>query len=92
MTNAQAFLRIMENGPGSFADFLWKHVVHAPVVNHWTEMQQVPARTAVTDALSRDLKKAGFSCVGSTIVHAFMQATGMVVDHLVSCWRLTGAR
>ncbi len=90
ITNAQAYLRIMEGGPGSFKDLLWKHVDHKPLVNQWTEMRQVPASTAISDALSKELKKAGFSFVGSTIVYAFMQAVGMVDDHLVSCWRRTG--
>jgi DNA-3-methyladenine glycosylase I len=90
ITNAQAYLRIMEGGKGSFDAFLWKHVDHKPLVNHWAEMKQVPASTSVSDALSKDLKKAGFSFVGSTIVYAFMQAVGMVDDHLVTCWRRTG--
>jgi DNA-3-methyladenine glycosylase I len=90
ITNAQAYLRIMEGGKGSFDAFLWKHVDHEPIVNHWTEMKQLPASTPVSDALSKDLKKAGFSFVGSTIVYAFMQAVGMVDDHLVTCWRRTG--
>ncbi|MCW5899541.1 MAG: DNA-3-methyladenine glycosylase I [Flavobacteriales bacterium] len=88
--NAQAYLRIMEGGRGSFDRFLWKHVGHKPIVNHWTGMKQLPASTPVSDALSKDLKQAGFSFVGSTIVYAFMQAVGMVDDHLVTCWRRTG--
>lgn len=88
--NARAYLRIMEGGKGSFDRFLWKHVDHEPLVNHWKELKQVPASTPISDALSKDLKKAGFSFVGSTIVYAFMQAVGMVDDHLVSCWRRTG--
>lgn len=88
--NAQAYLRIMESDKGSFDRFLWKHVDHKPIMNHWTEMKQVPASTPVSDALSKDLKKAGFSFVGTTIVYAFMQAVGMVDDHLVSCWRRSG--
>lgn len=87
ITNAQAYLRIMEGGKGSFDHFLWKHVDHKPIVNHWTEMGQAPTSTPVSDAVSKDLKKAGFSFVGTTIVYAFMQAVGMVDDHLVDCWR-----
>ncbi|MCU0320650.1 MAG: DNA-3-methyladenine glycosylase I [Flavobacteriales bacterium] len=87
ISNAQAWLRIMEQGPGSFDHFLWKHVDHRPVVNHWTTMQQVPTRTAVSDALSSALKRAGFSFVGTTIVYAYVQAIGMVDDHLMSCFR-----
>lgn len=90
--NAQAWLRIMEQGKGSFDDFLWKHVDHCTVVNRWKESRLVPASTPISDALSKDLKKAGFSFVGTTIVYAFMQAVGMVDDHLITCWRRTGDR
>lgn len=85
--NAQAYLRIMESGKGSFDRFIWKHVDHKPIVNRWTSMSQVPTSTTVSDALSKDLKRAGFSFVGTTIVYAYMQAIGMVNDHLLSCWR-----
>lgn len=85
--NAQAWLRIMEGGKGSFNDFLWKHVDHRTLVNHWTDTRQLPVTTPVSDALSKDLKKAGFSFVGTTIVYAYMQAIGMVDDHLDSCFR-----
>ncbi|HRO98388.1 MAG TPA: DNA-3-methyladenine glycosylase I [Flavobacteriales bacterium] len=85
--NAQAWLRIMEGGKGSFNDFLWKHVDHRTLVNHWTDTRQLPVTTPVSDALSKDLKKGGFSFVGTTIVYAYMQAIGMVDDHLDSCFR-----
>ena len=85
--NAQAWLRIMENGKGSFDDFLWKHVEHKTIVNRWKDSEQVPASTPLSDALSKDLKKAGFSFVGTTIVYACMQAIGMVDDHLMGCFR-----
>lgn len=85
--NAQAWLRVMEGGNGSFDDFLWKHVEHRTVVNRWKDIKQLPASTPVSDALSKDLKKAGFSFVGSTIVYAYMQAIGMVDDHLMGCFR-----
>ena len=88
--NAQAWLRIMERGKGSFDDFLWKHVDHRSIVNQWKDLKQLPASTPVSDALSKDLKKAGFSFVGTTIVYAYMQAVGMVDDHLVQCWRRAG--
>lgn len=88
INNAKAYLRLKETT--SFNDFLWKHVDHRPIVNKWKDMKQIPASTAVSDALSKDLKKAGFSFVGTTIVYAFMQAIGMVDDHLVTCWRRTG--
>lgn len=85
--NAQAYLRIMEGGHGAFDAFVWKHVGHQPVMNRWTSTVQVPVSTPVSDALSKDLKKAGFSFVGTTIVYAYMQAIGMVNDHLLGCWR-----
>ena len=87
--NAQAYLHIMEGGKGSFDRFLWKHVDHNPIVNRWKSTDRLPASTSISDALSKDLKKAGFSFVGTTIVYAFMQAVGMVDDHMVTCWRRT---
>lgn len=90
--NAKAYLKIMKGGTGSFRDFLWKHVDHETIVNHWTTMDRIPARTVVSDAMSKDLQKAGFSFVGSTIVYAFMQACGMVDDHLQECWRRNGRK
>lgn len=87
INNAQAWLRIMDRGHGSFDDFLWKHVDHKTLVNHWTNGKPVPASTPISDALSKDLKKAGFSFVGSTIIYAFMQAIGMVDDHAEECFR-----
>lgn len=90
--NAQAYLKIMEGGKGSFDRFLWKHVDHAPIVNRWKELKQIPVSTPESDAMSKDLKKHAFSFVGTTIVYAFMQACGMVDDHLVSCWRRQEAK
>lgn len=86
--NARAYLAIRERE--SFNDFLWKHVDHEPLVNRWKSMSQIPAKTALSDRMSKDLSKAGFSFVGSTIVYAFMQAVGIVDDHLVGCFRRTG--
>ena len=88
--NAKAYLKIMEDGKGSFDHFLWKHVDHKAIMNNWKEQKQLPAMTPISDAMSKDLQKAGFSFVGSTIVYAFMQACGMVDDHLVRCWRRIG--
>jgi DNA-3-methyladenine glycosylase I len=85
--NAQAWLRVMEGGKGSFDHLIWKHVGHKTIVNRWTDSAQVPVSTPVSDALSKDLKSAGFSFVGTTIVYAYMQAIGMVDDHLESCFR-----
>lgn len=84
--NAQAYLRIRET-QNSFSDFLWQFVDGKAKQNRWRSMKQVPASTKESDALSKALKKAGFSFVGSTICYAHMQATGMVNDHVVSCFR-----
>ena len=83
ITNARAWQRIeAEQG---FSDFLWSYVGGAPLQNHWTAMNQVPASTQISERLSKDLKKAGFKFCGPKIVYAFMQAVGMVNDHLVGC-------
>lgn len=84
--NARAFLRVQEE-VGSFSDYMWNFVDGSPVQNRWSKMKQVPATTPLSDTISKDLKKRGFNFVGSTIVYAHMQATGMVNDHLVSCFR-----
>ena len=84
--NAQAFLEVQKEF-GSFDRYIWGFVGGAPRRNRWRQMSQVPARTAESDAMSKDLKKRGFTFVGSTICYAFMQATGLVNDHLVSCFR-----
>jgi len=86
VTNAQAFLAIREEF-GSFVDYIWGFVDGEPVLNHWRRQQDVPATSAVSDVLSRDLKQRGFKFVGSTIMYAHMQATGLVNDHLVDCFR-----
>jgi DNA-3-methyladenine glycosylase I len=84
--NAQAFLE-MQKEFGSFDRYMWQFVGGEPKVNARTSLRQIPARTAESDALSKDLKKRGFTFVGSTICYAFMQAVGMVNDHLVTCFR-----
>lgn len=84
--NARAFLAVREEF-GSFSDYLWDFVDGSPVVNRWREMSQVPASTPLSDRVSRDLKARGFKFVGSTIVYAHLQATGLVNDHLVGCFR-----
>jgi DNA-3-methyladenine glycosylase I len=86
ITNARAVLRLQEE-IGSLDRHLWSFVGGRPIVNRWREMRQVPATSAESDALSQDLRKRGFKFVGSTIVYAHMQATGMVNDHLVGCFR-----
>jgi DNA-3-methyladenine glycosylase I len=84
--NAREFLKIKDEF-GSFDSYVWQFVGGKPIVNAWKTMSEVPAKTAVSDALSKDLKKRGFNFVGSTIMYAFMQACGLVNDHLVSCFR-----
>ena len=84
--NARAFLEVRA-AFGSFSAYLWDFVDGRPVVNHWREMRQVPASTPLSDRVSKDLKARGFRFVGSTIMYAHLQATGLVNDHLVSCFR-----
>ncbi|HXA00322.1 MAG TPA: DNA-3-methyladenine glycosylase I [Candidatus Dormibacteraeota bacterium] len=86
ITNARAFLKVQEEFD-SFDSYLWQFVGGKPLKNAWKLHKQVPAKTKESDALSKDLKKRGFRFVGSTICYAFMQATGMVNDHLVTCFR-----
>jgi len=84
--NARCFLAVQKEF-GSFERYSWAFVGGKPIVNRWREMSQVPATTAESDAFSKDLRRRGFKFVGSTIVYAHMQATGMVNDHLVTCFR-----
>lgn len=84
--NARGYLEIMEKR-GSFSDFLWQFVDGQPVQNNWRTMEEVPAETAVSQTMSKVLKKQGFSFVGPTICYAFMQAVGMVNDHTIDCFR-----
>lgn len=86
VTNARAFLEV-QAAFGSFSHYIWGFVDHAPVQNRWRAQRDVPATNAVSDALSKDLRRRGFKFVGSTIVYAHMQATGMVNDHLMRCFR-----
>ncbi len=86
VTNARSYLKLKEE-LGSFDRYLWQFVEGRPIQNRWTSLQQLPARTKQSDAMSRDLQQRGFKFVGSTICYAFMQAVGMVNDHLVSCFR-----
>lgn len=84
--NARAFLRVHERR-GSFAEFVWSFVDNQPVVNCWHDLRQVPSTSPQAEALSKALRDCGFRFVGPTICYAFMQAVGMVNDHLVSCFR-----
>ncbi|MEH7253726.1 DNA-3-methyladenine glycosylase I [Neobacillus niacini] len=85
ITNAKAFLRVVEEF-GSFNHYIWSFVDGKPINNHFKDLSEVPATTEISDRLSKDLKKRGFKFVGSTICYAFMQATGMVNDHVKSCF------
>ena len=84
--NAKCYLQVVEEF-GSFDKYIWSLVGGKPIVNAWENIKQVPASTAISDKLSADLKQRGFNFVGSTIMYAFMQACGLVNDHLVDCFR-----
>jgi DNA-3-methyladenine glycosylase I len=84
--NAKSFLKIQDEF-GSFDSYVRSFVDGKPIVNAWKDLSEVPAKTDISDKLSKDLKKRGFNFVGSTIMYAFMQACGLVNDHLVSCFR-----
>ncbi len=84
--NAQGVLAIVDEF-GSFDSFIWRYVDYQPRQNAWRSLAELPARTALSDTISKDLKKRGFNFVGSTICYAFMQAVGIVNDHVVGCFR-----
>lgn len=86
IANAAAFLKIKEQY-GSFDSYIWSFVDNEPIVNAWTDIKDMPARTELSDKMSKELKKKGFKFVGSTICYSFMQATGMINDHVVWCHR-----
>ena len=86
VSNAQHFIRIQEEY-GSFCNYIWKFVDGKPIQNNWQNISKVPANTDISDTLSKDLKKRGFKFIGSTIMYAHMQATGLVNDHLTCCFR-----
>lgn len=86
VTNAQRFMEVRKEF-GSFSNYIWRFIGGTPIVNHFESLKDVPATTPVSDQISRDMKKRGFKFVGSTVVYAHMQATGMVNDHLVTCPR-----
>lgn len=86
VNNARQFIQIQKEF-GSFDQYIWDFVDYKPIVNSFSALSQLPAKTPLSDQISADLKKRGFKFVGSTIVYAHMQATGMVNDHLVSCFR-----
>ena len=84
--NAKGFLKIKEEF-GTFDSYIWQFVEGQPIKNKWRELKEIPARTKESDDMSRELRRRGFKFVGTTICYAFMQATGMVNDHIVSCFR-----
>ncbi len=84
-TNAIAFMKVQKEF-GSFSKYLWAFVNHKPIVNHWKSMAEVPASTKLSDKISKDLKKRGFTFVGSTIIYAYLQSMGLVDDHEEGCW------
>ena len=84
--NARAYLKVQEE-LGSFSDYMWQFVDGSPIQNRWRSLKELPASTPLSDTISKDMKKRGFNFVGSTIIYAHMQATGMVNDHLVTCFR-----
>ncbi len=86
INNAAAFVKIQKEF-GSFSKYIWKFVHNKPIVNQWENMDEIPANTELSDIISKDLKKRGFKFVGSTVIYAHMQATGMVNDHSPSCFR-----
>jgi DNA-3-methyladenine glycosylase I len=87
ISGAQIWLDIMEKEPGGFSELIWKHVDGKPQVNRFREIKQIPAKTEMSEKLSKELKKRGFKFVGPVIVYAFAQAVGMVNDHVVNCYR-----
>ena len=83
--NAQKFMEVQKEF-GSFSKYIWGFVNHEPIINRPKTLKEVPATTEISDALAKDLKKRGFKFMGSTVVYAHMQATGMVNDHVEDCW------
>lgn len=86
ITNAKAYLEVQKEF-GSFDKYIWQFVTHKPIVNTWQTADQIPTRSAESDAMSKDMKSRGFKFVGTTICYAFMQAVGMINDHEVGCYR-----
>lgn len=86
ITNAQLFIKIQEEF-GSFSKFIWRYVNDTPIVNEFKNKEDVPTTTALSDMISKDLKKRGFKFVGSTVIYAYMQAVGLVNDHTKDCFK-----
>ncbi len=83
--NAKSFLLIQKEF-GSFSNYLWGFIDNKPIINHWTDISQIPAKTMLSEQISKDMKQRGFSFLGPTILYAHMQATGLVNDHITSCF------
>ena len=86
ISNAVAFMEVQKEF-GSFSNYIWKFTNEKPIVKNWKEMKELPSNTELSDIISKDLKKRGFKFVGSTVIYAHMQATGMVNDHVKDCFR-----
>ncbi len=86
ISNAKAFMEV-QNEFGSFSNYIWKFTGGKPIVNNRLTLKDVPPTTAISDEISKDMKKRGFKFVGSTVIYAHMQATGMVDDHVADCWK-----
>ena len=86
INNARQFLKIQDEY-GSFCKYIWQFVNFKPIVNYWETLAELPAKTELSDTLAKDLKKRGFKFLGSTVVYAHLQATGLINDHLTSCFR-----
>jgi len=89
--NAKCFL-VVQKEFGSFDKYIWKFAYEKPIINGWNSIKDIPARTELSDTISKDLKKRGFKFVGSTICYAFMQATGIVNDHVKDCFRFSSPK
>ncbi len=87
ISNAVAFIKVQVEF-GSFSKYIWAFVDHKPIINQLKSLKDIQATTSISDAISKDLKKRGFKFVGSTVVYAHMQATGMVNDHVANCWKI----
>ena len=86
ITNAQLFMKVQKEF-GSFSSFIWSYVNDKPIINKFVTRDEVPAKTMLSDSISKDLKKRGFKFVGSTVIYAYMQAIGMVIDHTTDCFK-----
>lgn len=88
INNAQRFLEIVDEF-GSFDKYIWSFVDNKPIINSWLDISEMPAKTELSDEVSKDLKKRGFKFLGSTIIYSHLQATGLIDDHLISCFKKT---